>query len=100
MEHFDDLTTGQIEAYIAANVWTFAKSMPKNPHEYNLKVKSADPEIFERFVMHIRQHGHPRRFYGVTFMYFDVGQNEYWTMGNPLSETKLINRARINKDAQ
>ena len=93
MDYFEDLTIEQIEAYIAANEWTFAKTMARIPHEYNLKEKSTDPEMFERFVMFIRRNGYEGRFFRRTYIYFDVGQYQYWTMGDPLHTTTLINRA-------
>lgn len=93
MDYFDELTDTDIAAFIEANEWKFAKTMARIPHAYCLKEKCTDPEMFERFVMHIRKHGYVGKFFTKTFVYFDVGQHQYWTMGSPLHETILINRA-------
>jgi hypothetical protein len=87
------LTDDDIKNFIASNTWTFAKTMAHMPHEYCLKKKCRNPEAFERFVMHIRNNGYAKYFYRKIFMYFNVGPYQYWTMGAPLEETILINRA-------
>lgn len=93
MNYFEDLTAEQIDAFIAANTWKFAKTMAKMPHEYIVKERCSNPEFFERFVMHIRRHGYEGRFFKRVFVYFDVGQYQYWTMGDTLENTIIINRA-------
>ena len=93
MDYFDDLTDADIAAFIEANEWKFAKTMARIPHAYCLKERCTDPDMFERFVMHIRRHGYEGKFFKKTFVYFDVGPFQYWTMGSPLHETILINRA-------
>jgi hypothetical protein len=46
--------------------------------------------------MHVRRHGY-RKVYGrATYTYLDIDGWQYWTMGSPLSETILINRARLS----
>lgn len=87
------MTEQEIMDFIEENEWIFAKSMPKNPHEYCLKEKCGDPAAFEKFVMHIRENGYEQRFFRMKFIYFDVGRYQYWTMGAPLDQTILINRA-------
>ncbi len=93
MDYFEELTGEEIAAFIEANEWKFAKTMARIPHTYCLKERCTDPDMFERFVMHIRRHGYEGKFFKKTFVYFDVGQFQYWTMGSPLHETILINRA-------
>lgn len=93
MDYFEELTDAEIAAFIEANEWKFAKTMARIPHAYCLKEKCTDQDMFERFVMHIRKHGYIGKFFTKTFVYFDVGQHQYWTMGSPLHETILINRA-------
>ena len=95
MDYFEDLTAEQIDAFIAANKWKFAKTMARIPHEYIIKEHCTDPEFFERFVMHIRRFGYPERFFKRTFVYFDVGGMKYWTMGDTLENTIVINRTAI-----
>lgn len=93
MDYFEELTDADIAAFIEANEWKFAKTMARIPHAYCLKERCTDPDMFERFVMHIRRHGYEGKFFKKTFVYFDVGQFQYWTMGSSLHETILINRA-------
>lgn len=93
MDYFEELTSEEIQAFIDANKWKFAKTMKSIPHAYCLKETCTDTEMFERFVMHIRRHGYAGRFFKKVFMYYDVGEHQYWTMGSPLEKTILINRA-------
>lgn len=89
--------------YIAKVRWQFARTMPLWPHEYTVLTWSQDlaPEFFD-FVALIRSAGvvkpWPRdsatpRYHHT---YLQVGEWEYWTMGEPVHETGLINRARID----
>lgn len=89
----DGFGLDQIRHYIQGNEWKFAKTMKKIPHAYSVKETCSDSEAFEKFVLYIREHGYPKRFFSKTYMYLDVDGFSYWTMGNPLSRTKLINRA-------
>jgi len=78
--------------------WQFAKTMPKIPHEYT--VKSWKPHLsisFEHFVEHIRKNGYKEKFMKKEYTYFDFNGWKYWTMGDPIEETTIINRARIVK---
>ena len=82
-------------AFIAAVPWTFAKTMPWIPHEYTRRGQSPT-EDFEAMVERIRAHGYREEWRsGRVFVYLDVDGWKYWTMGNPLPETSIINRALI-----
>src|ERR1700690_4404087 len=69
-----------IERFINANNWTFAKTMPENPHWYIVRDKCSSEEDFKGFVMHIRKHGYRVKFKGSWYTCFDVGEYKYWTM--------------------
>ena len=90
----------EIIKLIETSQWRFAKSMPKIPHEYLLKktLDIADKLVFEKFVMHIREHGYKKRFFNRIYIYFDIDGKSYWTMGQPLEKTILINRAKSVKN--
>ena len=45
-------------------------------------------------VQHIRSQGYEAKFYEKTYTYYDHGGMVYWTMGEPLGETTIINRCR------
>ena len=75
--------------------WRFAKTMPENPHDYTRKKEWDDPDAFECVVAYIQEHGFPERFYKSVFHYLYLDDYKYWTMGNPINETILINRASV-----
>jgi len=81
--------------YIAKVEWINAKTYKTAPHEYTLK--SARPELesdFISFVKFIRSNGYDEKFWDKTYRYFDIDGYQYWTMGNVIEETVLINRAK------
>jgi hypothetical protein len=59
-----------VKAFIAANKWKFASSMPWIPHWYVVREK-CDEEKFVAFVRFIREHGTLRKFGKRTFVYLD-----------------------------
>lgn len=95
-------TTDDARAYIATVRWQFAKTMPQWPHEYTVREWRQDLEHeFVEFVALIRQEGivkpwprdaavprynHP---------YLELDGWEYWSMGEPIDETTVINRALL-----
>lgn len=96
-------TIDDAAAYIEEVRWQFAKTMPRDPHEYTLwKWRPSTKEAFRSFVQLIRAEGYqadwppnsrnPR----YRHTYLDVGEHKYWTMGAPLEDTILINRARLD----
>jgi hypothetical protein len=48
---------------------------------------------FVKFVELIRTYGHPENFYSKTYIYLHIDGLKYWTMGSPIPETIIINRA-------
>ncbi len=89
----------ELMEFINSVEWTFAKTYAKTaPHEYVVKDKLASEEmkrVFESFVIFIREHGYRAEFWGTTHTYLDVDGKKYWTMGEPLEETDIINRSEI-----
>ena len=74
--------------------WQVAKSDP--PHEYTIRDwRPEADEDFARAAAGIREFGYPRVFYGNPYTYFDLDGLKYWTMGNPLAETTVLNRDPI-----
>ena len=89
--------------FIAAARWQPAKTMPQWPHEYTVRRWRLDLEPkFVTFVDLIRRDGvvkpwppdasEPRYHH----TYLEVDGWEYWTMGAPIQETTVINRALIS----
>jgi hypothetical protein len=69
------------------------------PHEYIVREWEADAQGnqgFDRFVDMIRLFGYADLYYRVRHIYWAVDQFKYWTMGWPVKETTVINRARVD----
>ena len=82
-----------LQKFIDSVQWTFAKTMPEWPHEYIVRDR-VDENLFMMFVQHIRWQGYESKFYEKSFTYYDYDGMVYWTMGEPLVETTIINRCR------
>lgn len=67
--------------------------MPKSPHWYTLRSTWTSNREFNDVVMMIRHFGYDTRFWSKTYRYWDCNGFNYWTMGAPIPETTLINRA-------
>jgi hypothetical protein len=97
-EEVNRMTDEEIQDFIHNSSWKFAKTMAKTPHWYTLRKYARDEAMFERFVLHIRGHGYKQKFGKTWYTYFNVGNWQYWTLGCPLEQTILINRAQIVPD--
>ncbi len=51
---------------------------------------------FDSFVILIRRFGYADFYYQIRHLYWAVDAFKYWTMGWPVSETVVINRARVD----
>jgi hypothetical protein len=88
--------------FIAKSKWIFARTMPETPHEYVLRrdcYANGYEAEFVQMVKLIREHGYRGRFRKppgrpITLTYMNVDDHRYWSMGAPVPETILINRAR------
>lgn len=79
-------------AFVNREKWTFAKTYAKTwPHEYIVRER-VDEQLFVRLVEHIRAHGYQGRFYSKPITYFDEDGLTYWTMGEAIEKTTIINR--------
>lgn len=86
----------QIKKYIESVKWQFAKTMPEIPHEYTVVDWNPDKkESFYDFVRYIQEFGKDEKFYDKKYRYLALDGYKYWTMGNPVEETTLINREKI-----
>ena len=72
--------------------------MPQIPHCYTLREYSPSDDDFVAFVGIIRSHGYDERFFHRTYRYLDLDGWQYWTMGDRLEATTLINRAQLNRE--
>ena len=91
-----ELDYDKLREMIARCEWTFAKTMPFAPHEYIVKERCPlSAEEFEYFVNMQREHGIRERWGKYNNPYLYVDDYKYWTMGAPLEETTVINRAKV-----
>ncbi len=94
-----NMTMDELRAFVQASSWRFAESMPQTPHEYTLRREAKDKDLFERMVLNIRQVGYQKKWGKTTYTYLDIDGWQYWTMGSPLKDTILINRAKLRCDS-
>ncbi len=83
----------ELSSFINTEKWTYAKTMPKWPHEYLVREK-VDETLFDKLATFIRANGYVGRFYNKAITYYDHEGRVYWTMGAPIDETTIINRCR------
>ena len=85
----------KLRSMIARCQWTFAKTMPFAPHEYIVKGKCPlTDEEFEYFVNMQRNYGRVERWGKYLTPYLYIEDYKYWTMGDSLEDTTVINRAK------
>jgi hypothetical protein len=82
-----------ISEVLESKVWTFAKTMPDNPHFWSVVKDWEDADEFRLAVEHINAHGEPKVFGPRTYIVFNLNGWRYWTMERDTSKTVLINRA-------
>lgn len=85
----------ELRRFIADSGWRFARTMPEAPDQYALRRHAASNAALAASVTSIREHGYQRAWGRHTYTYLDVDGRPYWTMGAPLDQTILINRAHI-----
>ena len=77
-----------LKSFIDDQDWIFAKTWP---HEYIVR-DQVDETLFVALVEHIRTNGYVGKFYKMDITYFDEDSIVYWTMGDPIETTAIINR--------
>ncbi len=86
--------------FVASRRWQEAVTYRKTaPHEYTVRAWRADVQgnrDFDQFVVFIRRFGYADFFYQVRHIYWAIDDFKYWTMGWPVEETTVINRARLD----
>jgi len=76
--------------------WIFAKTMPESPHWYTLRKEWNTDAEFSEVVYTLRKNSYIEHYKGYAYQMFNINGMKYWTMGAPLKETILINRAFVN----
>lgn len=76
--------------------WTFAKTMPWCPHEYIVRGKCPlSEEEFLYFIGMQRGYGKVERWGKYITPYLYIDDYKYWTMGAPVEDTIVMNRAKV-----
>lgn len=82
-----------LQDFIDSLQWTPNTADPNWPCDYIVRGQ-VDENLFMMLVQHIRSQGYVSKFYERDFTYYDHGGMVYWTMGEPIGETTIINRCR------
>jgi len=87
-------------AYISRRRWQEAVTYRETaPHEYTVRQWQASDDgndEFDRFITLVRRCGFADFYYRIRHLYWAVDEFKYWTMGWPVAETTVINRARLD----
>ena len=96
----DKMTSEEFLEFVNSWQWTFAKSYAKkSPHEYiNCTAYHSRREDFERAVTFIRENGEAEMYYRKEFTVYKIGGHKYWTMGAPMSVTRILNRSLYGEE--
>lgn len=88
----------KLREMIARCELTFAKTMPWCPHEYIVRGKCPlTKEEFLYFIDMQRKHGVKERWGKYNNSYLYIYGYKYWTMGAPVEETIIMNRAKVDR---
>lgn len=86
--------------FIGRRRWQEAVSYRETaPHEYTIRkwvVGEQANQDFDQFVILIRRFGYADFYYRIRHLHWAVDEFKYWTMGWPVEETVVINRARVD----
>ena len=91
------LSREEVAGWIGGRYWQFARTMKHNPHEYTHR-SWGDERSFELVVLFIREHGEQEWYGRAEYTYLVVGDHKYWTMGDSLPSTVILNRKRLGQD--
>ena len=96
-DQYENLTLEEMQAFVRRHEWTFAKTMPQIPHEYLLEWNADNPDEYFRFMMTVRRLGYDDYFFKTKNRYADVDGYKYWTMGEYLNTSWVLNRAKLDR---
>lgn len=90
------LSHGEVVDQLLRHSWKFARTMPQWPHDYTLRENwRVEGMPWENLVQYLRDYSYQGWFGAkrTPRLYWVHGGYIYWTMGSPLHDTILINRA-------
>ena len=84
------------KSLIAKVQWIWAKTYPSIPHEYIVRGKCGlSDEDFLYLVVAQRTHGVHEQWHKYNFPYLYIDGYKYWTMGDAIEETIILNRQKV-----
>jgi hypothetical protein len=89
------LTRDQLVEVLESKKWTFAKTMPHNPHYWSQRRDWNSYQEFENAVLAIREYGVKQVYWRREYVCFFAGDFKYWDMGDPLKKVTIINRKNL-----
>jgi SAM-dependent methyltransferase len=90
------IANNEISALLSAEHWTWAKTMPGVPHEYIVRDRCRMTDAqFEAVVRLQRETGTHEVWGRYNFPYLYVDGYKYWTMGDPIPDTIILNRQKV-----
>lgn len=94
-----ELTKEIVDSILLNAPWkkSSSKKYEKLPHAYSLREKWESEELFFKVAQWIRDNGIKKPFFRTYFIYYELGEYQYWTMNDALENQNLINRAEIKR---
>jgi len=88
----------EFEEFIGKQRFRRAVTAQRNRHEYIVRYKTVvgTDEEFVKAVLFIRQKGFKIVFWGQEYIVYCLNNHLYWTMGNAIEETTILNRNDLN----
>lgn len=76
--------------------WTWAKTYVTVPHEYIVRGRCGLTNVEFEYLVHAqREYGIPEQWHKYNFPYLYIDGYKYWTMGDAVENTTIINRQKV-----
>ena len=89
------MTNERVAELLEKQKFTFAKTMANIPHAWSERKEWTNDKDFVDVVLFMREHGKTEYFFKKPYVYFYANGYKYWTMGNDMTITRIINRAKV-----
>lgn len=93
------LNKEELNLWIKKQKQTFAKTYATTYPHYYIKRNDCDAELFEQFLIYVRQDGIVKQFHKKQYIYLEIDGYEYWEMGRPIRAAIILNVAPIDDSA-
>lgn len=94
------MNLNKFKEFLERQSWIYSKRYANTaPHFYIRKNELSDNDklIFEDFAKYIRSNGYVKKFWKRNFTYFELDGYTYWTYGDPIPITIILNRIPIKE---